>query len=256
MKCGRITYARTPVLSGNPRQQNSSAGICRRTTEATTFPPPSERGGGQPSTATIVAFKSDLEQAVRTLGERDPVLRTLIRQYGPPTFKPNRKHYESLVFSILTQQVSGAAARSIIGKLTTCFEGVPDPDALLATPDEVIRGCGVSSQKLKYLRSLAEHVMDGRLELQSLAGRSDEEVINQLTMVKGIGEWTAHMFLIFSLGRLDVLPVGDLGVRKGVGQVFEEPELPTPDRVREIAKERNWSPGCSVATWYMWRVLD
>jgi DNA-3-methyladenine glycosylase II len=123
-------------------------------------------------------------------------------------------------------------------------------------PDELIRGAGISPQKLGYLRSLAEHVVGGRLELGRLSELPDEEVIAELTDIKGIGVWTAQMFLIFSLGRLDVLPTGDLGVRKGMQIAYGFDELPVARQMEEIANTNRWAPYRSVGTWYMWRAMS
>lgn len=197
-----------------------------------------------------------LARAARTLGRRDPILRPLVRKWGLPTFRPHSDYFDTLVESIVGQQISGAAARSILRRLREAFDGRFDPAAMSAARDEHYRGAGISPQKLGYLRSLATHVLDGSLELARLPSMEDHEVIAELTAVKGMGVWTAQMFLIFSLGRLDILPTGDLGVRKGTQIAYVMADLPTPRQVEALAEERKWAPYRSVASWYMWRTLE
>nr|MDQ3588476.1 hypothetical protein [Actinomycetota bacterium] len=130
----------------------------------------------------------------------------------------------------------------------------PTPAELLAADADEVRGVGLSRRKVAYLRDLAEHVEDGRLELDRLADLSDDEVVAQLTAVKGLGEWTAHMFLIFHLGRPDVLPVGDLGIRNAAALAYDLEAPPKPDELRELAEA--WRPHRSLASLYLWRSLD
>jgi DNA-3-methyladenine glycosylase II len=197
-----------------------------------------------------------LARAVRTLARRDPVLRPIARRWGAPTFRPHSDYFDTLVDAIVSQQISGAAAASILRKLRAAVGGHFDPRIMADVPDELIRGAGISPQKLSYLRSLVDHVLDGRLELDRLAAMDDAEIVAELTAVRGVGIWTAQMFLIFSLGRLDVLPTGDLGVRKGTQIAYQMGDLPTPRQVEAIADERGWAPYRSVASWYMWRMLE
>jgi DNA-3-methyladenine glycosylase II len=197
-----------------------------------------------------------LARAVRTLGRRDPVLRPVIRRWGAPTFRPHADYFDTLVDSIVSQQISGAAAASILRRMRAALGERFEPGIFLEAPDESFRGSGVSPQKLSYLRSLAEHVESGRLDLAKLPAMADSEVVAALTDVRGVGVWTAQMFLIFSLGRLDILPTGDLGVRKGTRIAYGLSDLPTPRQVEDLAAERTWAPYRSVASWYMWRVLE
>jgi DNA-3-methyladenine glycosylase II len=198
-------------------------------------------------------FDEDLASAMRTLARRDPALRALIRQHGTPTFRPHSDYFETLVDSIISQQISSKAADSIMRQFRVAFNDTIVPRLIVEAPDELIRGAGISPQKLGYLRSLSEHIEQGELELAALPLLGDKEVIERLTAVKGIGVWTAQMFLIFSLGRLDVLPTGDLGIRKGMQLAYSLAELPTARQIEEIAEANRWAPYRSVATWYMWR---
>ncbi len=165
-------------------------------------------------------------------------------------------HYGALVRSIVGQQLSVKAARSIYERLLTRFGGhPPKPEQVLADDAEELRAAaGLSRAKVGFLRSLAEHVRSGELELERLDELGDEEVIAELVAVKGLGEWTAHMFLIFHLDRPDILPVGDLGVRRAIMNAYDLLELPTPAEMTDIAQP--WRPHRSTAARYLWRSLD
>ncbi|MBC8146134.1 MAG: DNA-3-methyladenine glycosylase 2 family protein [bacterium] len=194
-----------------------------------------------------------LARAVRTLTRRDPNLRPIARKWGAPTFRPHTEYFDTLVDAIISQQISRAAAVSVQQRLRDGFGGKLSAASMAGAPDEVFRSAGISPQKLSYLRSLAAHVDNSSLDLERLPGMDDEEVVAELTAVRGLGVWTAQMFLIFSLGRLDILPTGDLGVRKGTQIAYGLSDLPTPQQVESIAIERKWAPFRSVASWYMWR---
>jgi DNA-3-methyladenine glycosylase II len=157
--------------------------------------------------------------------------------------------------SIVYQQLSGKAAGTIMMRFLGLYDpGSLTPEALLRTTDETLRGIGLSRQKIAYLKDLATKVQDGALQLALLPRHSDAEVIQQLTGVKGIGRWTAEMFLIFALGRLDVFPVDDLGIRKAIQRAYGYKRLPAPATMHRHA--RRWMPYRSIATWYLWRSLD
>ena len=191
------------------------------------------------------------------LREADPVVGALIEEHGPYQPRPGGDPYASVVRSIMFQQLAGAAARAIQRRFFALYgdeERTPAPVDILATTDEAFRGAGVSRQKTGYLRDLAQHCVDGTLDFDAMPALDDDEVIERLTAVKGVGEWTAHMFLMFELGRPDILPVGDLGVRKGMQAAYGLPETPTPGRAREIGAP--WAPFRTVASWYMWRAVD
>lgn len=194
-----------------------------------------------------------LARAVRTLTRRDPNLRPIARKWGAPTFRPHANYFDTLVDAIISQQISRAAAVSVQGRLRDAFGGTLGAAPMAIAADDVYRSAGISPQKLSYLRSLAVNVDNGSLVLEQLRGLGDDEVVAELTAVRGLGVWTAQMFLIFSLGRLDILPTGDLGVRKGTQIAYGLNELPTPRQVEAIALERAWAPFRSVASWYMWR---
>jgi DNA-3-methyladenine glycosylase II len=192
--------------------------------------------------------------AQRHLARRDPVLKRLVRLVGPCTLWFEPDGFAALVRCIIAQQISTKAARSIHDRLAAALApaGVVPP-AVVTASDETLRGAGLSAAKARSLRDLAERVHGGGLSLDRLHELPDEDVIGQLVPVRGIGRWTAHMFLIFSLGRLDVLPTADLGLRVGVQRQYGLAEPPDPAALEELA--RPWQPYRSVATWYFWRSL-
>ncbi|MEA2398489.1 MAG: DNA-3-methyladenine glycosylase [Thermoleophilaceae bacterium] len=199
-------------------------------------------------------------EAVEHLRGADPTLRELIDRLGPLDPEARRRGrptdaYGALLRSIVGQQLSTKAARSIYERVTALFDGrTPTPEQLLAADPEVVRGAGLSRPKVRYMRDLAEHVLSGQLELDRLDELSDERITAELTAVKGLGQWTADMFLIFHLGRPDVLPVGDLGVRRAVEHAYGLPEIPSPEEVERLGER--WRPHRSLASLYLWRSLD
>lgn len=181
-----------------------------------------------------------------------------MRRVGPCGLTPTRHYFPTLLRSIVGQQLSGAAANTIWNRLCARFPGstYPRPEAILAAKEADLRAVGLSRAKVLSVKDLSAHVLDGRLDLRHLSRQGDAHIVESLTAVRGIGEWTAHMFLMFSLFRLDVLPIGDLGVRKGCQLLYGLPALPTPKEVTALADARRWAPYRSVASWYLWRVLE
>ncbi len=195
--------------------------------------------------------------ATKELAERDPVMAALIAKYGPYTVKPHTDYYWELVDGIISQQLSIKAARTIEQRFLALFDGkVPTADQLLTRTPEELRAVGMSNAKANYVLDLAAHIADGRLIPDALPKLSNDDVIKELTAVKGIGTWTAHMFLLFALGRLDILPIGDLGLRSGIQKAYGLDHLPTPTEITKLAEERNWKPYESIATWYIWQSLN
>lgn len=193
--------------------------------------------------------------AERHLKRRDAVLGAVIKQVGPCGYSLQRDRFGMLVRSIVFQQISGAAARTILGRLTDALPGKQlTPEGLAALTAEQYRLAGVSKQKAGYLRSLAELSLTGDLRLARIGRHADEEIIAQLTQVRGIGVWTAQMFLMFSLGRPDVLPWDDLGVRQAIRKLYGLAQMPTRAESERIAEP--WRPYASVASWYCWRSLE
>lgn len=198
---------------------------------------------------------TQIEAAMKHLHGVDPIISRLIKQAGPFSLKLNRDRFGMLVRSILSQQISTKAAQSIRRKLDELIH----PQTLSAEvidklSEDQLRSAGLSRQKVSYLKDLASHVLDQRLRLERIGRLSDEDAIAQLIQVKGIGRWTAQMFLIFSLGRLDVFPHDDLGVRSSIKALYDLDELPSKQESHAIAA--NWKPYSTVASWYCWRLID
>jgi len=198
---------------------------------------------------------AEINRGVRHLRKSDPILRDVIRRAGPYAMKLKRDRFQALVYSILAQQISGKAAAAMRKKLEDLAgpEGLT-PRRISALSFEELRGAGLSRQKASYILDLAQRVHTGTLTLDRLARCSDDTVIESLIEVKGIGVWTAHMFLIFSLGRLDVLPHGDYGVRSAIQKLYGLEELPDRETCHRIAER--WRPYASIASWYCWRSLE
>lgn len=192
----------------------------------------------------------------RVLKRADPKLAPVIRRVGAFALAdtPKDDAFTMLARSIVHQQVSMAAGRTIFERARNAIGGDITPANFHDVPFEELRSAGLSRQKASYLLGLAESVLEGELPLDRLEVMDDEEVIEKLTACRGLGRWTAEMYLIFHLRRLDVLPVGDLGLKKGVQRLYGLPEIPTVERIREIAEP--WIPYRSLATWYLWRSLD
>ena len=198
-----------------------------------------------------------VRRAYAHLRSVDPVVGRLIERHGPFRPRASDDPYAALVRMILYQQLAGAAAAAIERRWRSLYadpDATPGPEQILGTGDEEFRRAGVSRQKASYLRALAASVRDGLLDWDRIDELADEEAVAQLTAVRGIGEWTAHMFLMFHLGRPDVLPVGDLGVRAGMRAAYGLEALPTAARAREIGSP--WAPYRSVGSWYMWRAVE
>lgn len=196
----------------------------------------------------------NFSQAQQHLSHADPVLAEIISRHGPCTLQPQRQYFVALAEAILSQQLSVKAAATIFKRFKEKLNGQVTPEKILQLRLPQFRAVGISRQKTSYLRDLAENWQGGRLAPRRFMKMNDEEVIAALTQVKGIGRWTAEMFLIFSLLRPDVLPVGDLGFRNAVQRAYGLRKLPEAKRLEQIAT--NWRPYRSVATWYMWASLD
>jgi DNA-3-methyladenine glycosylase II len=195
-------------------------------------------------------------QAALELAARDPIVAALVAIDGLPTIKrPTESHFETLMRAITHQQLAGAAARTIHGRLLVALDGEHTPERLLSLPVETLRAAGLSGAKTAALQDLATKVLDGTVVLdpRGLGRESDDEVIARLSSVRGIGVWTAQMFLIAHLRRLDVWPTGDLGVRKGFGVAWGLP-MPTPKELEPLGEP--YRPYRSVIAWYCWRAAD
>jgi DNA-3-methyladenine glycosylase II len=198
----------------------------------------------------------DYARARRHLARRDPVMRDLMRRHGPCGLA-SRQHadpFKALMQAIISQQLSTKAAATIGARVMGLCGGAPTPEAIERLTDQELRLAGLSGQKTRYMRDLSRRVLDGSLALADIESLDDEAVIGALTSVKGIGRWTAEMFLIFRLQRPDVLPVGDLGIVKAVQQHYGMRRVPSPERLMKLGEQ--WRPYRTVACWYLWASLN
>jgi DNA-3-methyladenine glycosylase II len=196
-------------------------------------------------------------RAATALAARDKVMARLVERYGPPRIggrTPAGERFAVLASAICYQQLHGKAAATIHGRFVTAVGGVVTPTAVLAAPMDVVRSAGLSAAKAAAVKDLAQQVDDGRVSLERIGRLADEDVIDHLVQVRGIGRWTAEMFLLGTLGRLDVWPVGDYGVRAGFGTAWGLPETPSPAALLDLGEP--FRPYRSVVAWYCWRVVD
>ena len=186
---------------------------------------------------------------------RDPVIAQLVREIGPFQLKKNRKYFQVLCKAIISQQISTKAAESITNRFWQLFDShAPNPQEVGEMLESTLKGVGLSRQKVAYMKDLGKHFVEKSIRPHRLPYLSNEEVIGQLTGVYGIGQWTAEMFLIFSLNRMDVLPVADLGLQIAIQKLYGMKSRPTTKKIHSLGKK--WHPLETVATWYGWRKLD
>ncbi|MBI3477899.1 MAG: DNA-3-methyladenine glycosylase 2 family protein [Acidobacteria bacterium] len=195
-----------------------------------------------------------MRKAVNHLKKSDPVLAAIIEQVGPCKMQFGEPTFHSLAESILYQQLNGKAAMTIFNRFTAAAGDPLTPKGILHLSDKEMRAVGLSKQKTSYLRDLSSKTRDGLMEFERLPELPEDEVIAHLTQVKGIGVWTAHMFLMFTLRRPDILPTGDYGIQAAIKKHYKKRKWPKPDVMQKIAKP--WIPYRSIACWYLWRSLD
>ncbi len=188
----------------------------------------------------------------------DAILAPIINRAGVPTITPHKKYYQELVESIISQQLSVKAAATILKRFLALFDGdsFPTPEQILNKDIEQFRSAGLSRQKGSYIQDLALKIIEGSVRFNHLDAMSSDDVIAELTQIKGVGVWTVHMFLIFCMGRLDVLPIGDLGIKNGIKKLYGFDDAPTVEQIQHVAIDNNWHPYESVASWYVWQSLD
>lgn len=202
-------------------------------------------------------LQATYQQAADYISTHDPHLAHVIASRGSCTIQPHTDYYQDLVESIIGQQLSIKAADTIVKRFKALFGGkLPTPEEILTKDIDQLRSVGMSNQKANYIQDLARHVLDGRVTFEHLDNQTNDEIISNLTDVKGIGEWTVHMFLMFCMGRLDVVAHGDLGIRNGVKKLYGLNHLPSPQEVKDIAEQYHWQPYASIACWYVWQTLD
>ncbi len=195
-----------------------------------------------------------MRQALAHLRQADPVLAGIIARVGKYGIEFRDPSFETLVKSIVYQQLSGRVASVIFGRLVQAAAGVLTPENILKLRPARMRAAGLSAQKTAYIRDLARQTRDGQVAFDELAGLTDDQVVERLTQVKGIGVWTVHMFLIFALRRPNVLPTGDLGIRNAIRKAYGMAEMPKPSQIEILAEP--WRPYRTVASWYLWRSLE
>lgn len=207
---------------------------------------------------SAVATPESLRSAAEYLTKVDVKLAPIIAVAGPPSIVPNQNYYQALVESIISQQLSVKAANTILKRFKALFPGdvFPTPRDILEKDIEVLRSVGLSRQKATYIQDLAVKVIEGTVQFNHLDGLLNDDIIKELTIIKGVGIWTVHMFLIFCMGRLDVLPTGDLGIKNGIYSLYKLKEKPTPEQILSFADIHRWHPYESVASWYIWHSLD
>jgi len=193
-------------------------------------------------------------KAILHLKEADPVLAAIIERVGPCSMEFGDPTFHSLAESILNQQLNGSAAATIFNRFAALAGNPLTPEGILKLTDAQMREVGLSRQKTAYLRDLAEKTKAGLLEFERMSEMTEEDVIAHLTQVKGVGVWTAHMFLMFTLRRPDILPTGDYGIQAAIKKHYKKRKWPKPDVMHKIAK--SWAPYRSIASWYLWRSLD
>ena len=199
------------------------------------------------------------EEAIKHLTQADKVLGRLIKKIGPCGWKPDKRRspFEALVQSVAYQQLNGTAAATIFGRVKALYPGrrFPSPEELLATPDESLRGAGLSRAKVAAIKDIAAKTLTGVVPTSRAIARMESDlIVSQLTTIRGVGPWTVEMLLMFKLGRVDILPTTDYGVRKGFALTYGLKDLPTPTDLLEHGEK--WRPYRSIAAWYLWRALD
>jgi DNA-3-methyladenine glycosylase II len=195
------------------------------------------------------------EKKAIELLRKEPKFTEIINQIGDYHIKLTKNRYQSLVEAIITQQLSSSAAKSIIKKFRRLYKSkFPKPIDVLRTPNSKLRLAGLSKMKINYIKELSKNIESKQLNLRKISMQNDDQVIESLTDIKGIGRWTAEMFLIFSLGRLDVLPVSDLGLKKAVQSMYSLKQLPKEAEIEQLAIP--WKPYRTIATWYLWKSLE
>ena len=199
---------------------------------------------------------TEIENGVKHIYDNDPALAQIIDAAGVCTIRRKKDYYHAMLRSIIGQQLSVKAGDAIERKFFLFFKNDPSPEHIIAVEDIQIRELGLSWAKVKYVKDLSEKILSGTVHFKGLNKKSDEQIIDELTLIKGVGIWTVHMFLMFTLCRLNVLPVSDLGIRKAVMNLYNLKKMPDEKKINTISKKNNWAPYNTIASWYLWRSLD
>jgi DNA-3-methyladenine glycosylase II len=198
----------------------------------------------------------ETQKAVNHLCRNDYTLSTIIKNNGIINLTQSRQYFNNLLRAIVGQQLSTFAAVAIEKRLFDFFNNNPLPESILQTGDSVLRGLGLSTAKVKYVKDFSQKLISGEVKLKGLSKKSDEDIIAELIKIKGIGIWTVHMFLIFTLGRPNVLPWGDLGIRKSIMINYRLKKMPDEKKIKSLAKKNGWHPYCTIASLYLWKSLQ
>ncbi len=198
----------------------------------------------------------EIEKGILHLTKNDNCIATLIKKNRKCNLQPHNDYFISLLGSIIQQQLSIKAAESIYNRFLNLTGKNPTPKKILSADDVDLRNCGMSNSKVKFVKDLSTKILNKEVILKNIEDLQEEEIIAELTKVKGIGIWTVHMFLIFTLGRLNVLPTGDLGIKRAIKLNYNLRKMPTEKKVIDIARKNKWEPYCSVASWYLWQSLE
>jgi DNA-3-methyladenine glycosylase II len=201
-------------------------------------------------------YETQVEIGIQHLYQNDKEIAKLIEKYPKFNIKPSLNYFEDLVASIIMQQLSMKAGRAIYNKFRAYFNNNITPEKILKSNSEKLRELGISNQKINYLLSLSQNCVEGNIDLSKISQMSDVQIREKLLQVKGIGNWTVDMFLIFTLGHLNVLPFTDLGIRKAIAKIYFSKELVNKQEMLNIQLEKKWSPFSTIASWYLWRSLE
>ncbi len=198
----------------------------------------------------------EIQKGIAHLSRNDKCLSTLIKKIGKCNLQVHNNYFLALLESIICQQLSSKAADAIFKKFLIFFDNNPRPEKILNTDHSEIRKLGLSNSKVKYIKDLSEKIIKREINFRNIISKSDEEIISELTKVKGIGIWTVHMFLIFTLGRLNVLPTGDLGLKRAIKLNYKLKKIPDENKFIKISRQNKWTPYSSIACWYLWKSLE
>ena len=195
-------------------------------------------------------------KGIKHIYNNDVKIARIIDTAGTFELNPHKNYYYSLIKAIVGQQLSVKAAASINKKFFLFFKGKPSKHKILSTEDLTLRNLGLSWAKVKYVKNLSQKIINKEISFKNINNKSNKEIISELTKVKGIGIWTVHMFLIFTLGRLNVLPVNDLGLKNAIKNLYELRKTPNENKIKQIANKNGWEPYSTIASWYLWKSLD
>lgn len=198
----------------------------------------------------------EIEKGTVHIYKNDPLLARIIDLSPSCSLKPKRNHYLTFLKSIINQQLSSRSAAAIYKRFMAFYDNNPFPDKLIKTPDEELRKLGISYPKIRYIKDFSQKIIDGDIHFRGLNKKSDQEIIEEFIEVKGIGEWTVQMFLIFNLCRLNVLPVKDQGLKRGAMITYNLKKLPDAKKLYQLSEKNHWEPYNSIASWYLWAALE